>query len=262
MTQSNEAEEPSIEELEQELTRVKPELEDYQGLIEELPAIYERKFRQQLGDVAQDIRRLLDERQSLQEQLRQALACGQQPEAPSTLATAPVRSIDLLTALLGRRNASASTFSAPSRRWLLLIAAITTLMVAALAASLGLWRRSRVPQLATPAAPPTAPQTATPTPASKLASQSAPDIELQLRLRFNGECWIEVQTLDGETVLVKTFQDGETRSLPLGEGLRVQAGRPDLLEVAVGEGDFRTFGAIDRINWVVIRPPDMPEGSS
>ncbi|MCP9928316.1 DUF4115 domain-containing protein [Cyanobium sp. CH-040] len=268
-------EEPSVAELEQELTRVKAELEEYQGLIEELPSIYEGKFRHQLHDVAQDIRRLLDEQQALQDQIRHALAAASQPaalpaavavakppEPPSALAPSHGWWLQLLAGLRGRGSAAAVEPSASSRTRLLLTAAITTLAVAALVAGLGLWRRSRGPQLATPAAPQAAAPTPGPASAPKPASQPDPDQEPQLRLRFNGECWIEVQTLTGETVLVNTFQDGETRSLPIGEGLRLLAGRPDLLEVSVGEGEFRSVGPIDRIDWVVIRAPDRPEGSS
>lgn len=275
-------EQPSVEDLEQELARVKAELEEYQGLIDELPSIYEGKFRHQLHDVAQDIRRLLDEQQALQDQIGHALAAAQQPQAlsaaaasapaavdqspemPSTPAPPSGRGLDRLAVFRGCGSVDASEPSAPSRTRLVLTAAITTLAVAALVAGLGLWRRSRVPQLATPAASSAVPQAAAPTPAGapKPQSQPDPDQEPQLRLRFNGECWIEVQTLDGETVLVNTFQDGDTRSLPIGEGLRVLAGRPDLLEVSVGAAEFRTAGPIDRIDWVVIRAPDAPEGSS
>ncbi|MGB5135646.1 MAG: RodZ domain-containing protein [Prochlorococcaceae cyanobacterium] len=270
------AEELSVDELEQELTRVKAELEEYQGLIEELPTIYEGKFRHQLHDVAQDIRRLLDEQQALQEQISHALTAAQQPEALSTVhaaanpsseppaPTAPSasRGTGPLSALRSRFGPASTESASPSRGRLVLTAAVTTLTVAALVTGLGLWRRSRVPQLAVPAVPPAAPQASSPAPTTALKPASQPEDEPQLRLRFNGECWIEVQTLAGETVLVNTFQAGDVRRLPLGEGLRLLVGRPDLLEVAVGEVDFRTLGPIDRIDWVVIRPPGNPEGSS
>ncbi len=271
-------EEPSVDELEQELARVKAELEEYQGLIEELPTIYEGTFRHQLRDVARDVRRLLDEQQALQDRVQHALAAGgrpealsaasaslQPPEAPSTPAPSSGRGLDLFAALRGSWTAVASESSAPSRPRLVLTAALTTLLVAALVAAVGLWRRSRVPELVTPAVPPAAPQAATPTPAAASKPGSQPEDGPQLRLRFNGECWIEVQTLDAEPVLVNTFQDGDTRSMPIGDGLRLLVGRPDLVEVAVGEEDFRTLGPIDRIDWVVIRAPDAPdapEGSS
>lgn len=268
MTQGPDAQPDSIDDLEQDLNRVRAELDEYQELIEELPSIYEGKFRHQLQTVAQDIRRLLDEQQALQEQIHHALApSGPQPEAlpasPATPIGLPRQAQDPLETAQGglalvariRRGLQRSggpDSSSPSR--LVLLAMATALVAAALAASVGVMRRARSPQPASPAEPSLAEQARPPGSQADSPAEEA----TALRLRFNGECWIEAQTLDGETILATTFQQGDVRSLPLGQGLRLLAGRPDLVQVAVGDDEFRTLGTIDRIDWVVISPPTSP----
>jgi chromosome segregation ATPase len=65
--------------LESQVAEAQAELEEYQRLLNELPEIYEEKFRQKLHSVAQEIRQLLNERKALQQQLGQALAETRQP---------------------------------------------------------------------------------------------------------------------------------------------------------------------------------------
>jgi hypothetical protein len=253
----------SIEALEQELESVKAELEEYQGLIEELPSIYEGKFQHQLRDVAQNIRRLLDERQGLQQQIERALQGG---ESSAALPAAAVDSSEDPTpsAVAPEPAGSEATPAArqgPAR--LILLSAITALVVAALVAALGLWNRSRTPQLAAPAAPtpaePAPPAAEEAEPPSSDAAPLSPD---SLRLRAQGECWLELQTLDGRRVFMGTLQKGEERRLALGDGLRLLAGRPDLLELAIGTNDFSTFGSIEQIEWTTLRPQDPVEDAS
>ena len=71
-----------------------------------------------------------------------------------------------------------------------------------------------------------------------------------------------MQTLDGRRVFMATLQEGEERRLALGEGLRLLAGRPDLLDVAIGTGDFSVLGAIEAIEWTTLRPEAEPEAAS
>jgi hypothetical protein len=66
---------------EQQLLALKSELREYQDLIDDIPSLYEAKFRYRVQDVAQDIRRLMEERQCLQEQIRLSLQ-GQATAAP------------------------------------------------------------------------------------------------------------------------------------------------------------------------------------
>ncbi len=262
MIEEPEDQDLSTEALEQELQRVKAELEEYQGLIEELPSIYEGKFHHQLRDVAQDIRRLLDERQALQRQIDHALEGG--PEAmalpEATTAMAEERRPD--TPFLDADEAGEAPAARNAQPRLILLSALTMLAVAGLVGALGLWIRSRAPQLATPAEV----EAPAPEPAAE-ASAPGPDAETpaatpspgSLRLRARGDCWVEVQTLDGRRLFMGMLIGDEERSLALGEGLRLLAGRPDLLEVAAGTDDFRTLGSIEAVEWTTFVPPAAPE---
>lgn len=71
----------AIEDLERQVAEAQAELEEYQGLLNELPGIYEEKFRQKLRNVAEELRHLLDERKALQEQVSRALVQSRAPEA-------------------------------------------------------------------------------------------------------------------------------------------------------------------------------------
>lgn len=259
-----EADDTSTEALEQELTHVKAELEEYQGLIEELPSIYEGKFRHQLRGVAQDIRRLLEERQALQQQIDHALQ-GDEPSAalPAAEPSPDPSDVDADWSSPHPDDAPPAPVQPPTR--LILLSALTAFLVAALVAAVGLWSRSRAPQVATPAEPPAPVQTPpadTSPPDADAAAASDERSGPLLRLRARGQCWVEVRNLEGETLFMNTLRAGEERSLPLGDGLQLLAGRPDLLDVATGDDDFRLFGAIDQIDWVVIRPPAEPEPAS
>lgn len=258
MTNDSDAQDPSVDELEQELDRVKAELEDYQALIEELPSIYEGKFQHQLRDVAQDIRRLLDERQSLQQQINRALQ------------GAPAETDHQLPASEPEPPGSDYEASRPPGL-LVLWSVLTALAVAGGVMAFGIWNRARAPQIATPGSPEAESLAPAPEPdpdpaAASDASQSEdPDAPLgpdSLRLRAQGACWVEVQTLDGERMFMATLQEGEQRRLALGDGLRLMAGRPDLLELAIGTGDFSTLGPIDQIEWTTLRPQAATEPAS
>jgi hypothetical protein len=249
----------SAEALEHELARLRAELEEYQGLIDELPEIYEAKFTHQLRDVAQDVRRLMDERQALQEQINRCLEAG---AAMPLLAAAPEHAP---TPTPARPRLSPAALAA-ARRWLnrqpgwrLGLMAGTAAFALAIAAGLR-WRPAPVsapqPDGAAQAVAPGAQPPAEPLPA---APQPAADPEL--RLRANGEAWLEVQTLAGEVVYVNTLQDGQAATIRLGQGLRIRSGRPDLLEFAVADQPFVLLGPVYDLDWRTVRPPD-PGGPS
>jgi hypothetical protein len=258
-----EADDTSTEALEQELTRVKAELEEFQSLIEELPSIYEGKFQHQLRDVAQDIRRLLDERQALQQQIDRSLQGGQDPEAlPAPVAESPATPDDELPR--SEPEPSRQGFaSSKSPVLLLLVSALTALAVAAGVAAFGLWNRARAPQLSAPPPPDAEAPTSEPVGGQPESAEAAPPIGPgSLRLRAQGECWVEVQTLEGRRVFMGTLEEGDERRLDLGEGLRLLAGRPDLLELAIGREPYSTLGSIEQIDWITLRPPADPEVAS
>lgn len=92
---------------------------------------------------------------------------------------------------------------------------------------------------ATPAATPAAstPKAGTPQPLSSP----------QLVLRSSQPSWLEVKQAGGESLFRGTFT-GE-QSFPLGRGLQVLAGRPDLVQAQVGNGPAQPLGRIDQVRW-------------
>jgi cytoskeletal protein RodZ len=86
-------------------------------------------------------------------------------------------------------------------------------------------------------------------PAPAPAPKAAPD---QLLLRSAGPSWLEVRDTAGGTLFRGTFT-GEKR-FPLGRGLRVLAGRPDLVTAAIGGAEARPLGRIDQVEWRSFTP--------
>ena len=68
-------------ELEQQVAKAQAELEEYQRLLNDLPGIYEDKFRQAVRSLAQNVRNVLDERNALQAQVSRALVLAQERQA-------------------------------------------------------------------------------------------------------------------------------------------------------------------------------------
>ena len=64
--------------------------------------------------------------------------------------------------------------------------------------------------------------------------------------------WLAVRSADGTTLFEGSVR-GE-RSFPLGRGLEVRAGRPDLVTARVGAGPARVLGPIEQIRWWSFRP--------
>ena len=92
------------------------------------------------------------------------------------------------------------------------------------------------PQISTPQA--SAPQT--PTGSELLLSSSQPS-------------WLEVKQQGGESLFRGTFE-GERR-FPLGSGLSVLAGRPDLVKAQLGSGPAKPLGRIDQVRWQQFKAP-------
>jgi hypothetical protein len=72
----------------------------------------------------------------------------------------------------------------------------------------------------------------------------------QLRLQSSGPSWVEVRNLEGETLYGAILQ-GQVL-VPLGRGVKVLAGRPDLVRVSVAGGRPKVLGRIDQIAWVEV----------
>jgi hypothetical protein len=75
----------------------------------------------------------------------------------------------------------------------------------------------------------------------------------QLQLTSSQPSWLEIKTKTGTTLFRGTFT-GE-RSFPLGPGLEVLAGRPDLVRTQIGGGAAQPMGAIDQVRWRSFRAP-------
>ena len=71
-------------------------------------------------------------------------------------------------------------------------------------------------------------------------------------LRSAEPSWLAVRSIDGTTLFEGTVQG--QRSFPLGRGLEVRAGRPDLVTARVGAGPARVRGPIEQIRWWSFRP--------
>ena len=66
-------------------------------------------------------------------------------------------------------------------------------------------------------------------------------------LNARGPSWVEIATTGGTTLFRGTLEG--QRSFPLGQGLRVLAGRPDLVTAQLGGGPAQALGRIDQVQW-------------
>jgi len=69
----------------------------------------------------------------------------------------------------------------------------------------------------------------------------------ELVLRSQEPSWLEVKAEAGKVLFRGTFS-GERR-FPLGGGLQVLAGRPDLVQAQLGSAPSRVLGPIDQVRW-------------
>ena len=101
-------------------------------------------------------------------------------------------------------------------------------------------------QLALPKIPAIAPSS----PAGHVAAparQATATAAGTLRLSARGRSWLEVTGPQGQSLFRGTFEGDKT--FPLGSGLRVLAGRPDLVSVQVGDGPAKVLGPIAQVQW-------------
>lgn len=74
----------------------------------------------------------------------------------------------------------------------------------------------------------------------------------ELLLRASGPSWLEVSNAAGQPIYY-TILKGEKR-FPIGAGLRVSAGRPDLIQVRTAAVPTRVLGRSDDLHWWLIQP--------
>lgn len=149
------------------------------------------------------------------------------------------------------------------RRTPLLLAAVVTAAAVATAAT-ALVRNGRFSEVVPgsilpskpessgqPVADPLAPEPK-PAPADLAVSeppQPAPDT---LSLSARGPSWLEVTTEDGQSLFHGMFRGKQ--SFPLGRGLRVLAGRPDLVMVRIGAAAPKPLGTVNDVDWIPFTP--------
>jgi hypothetical protein len=69
-----------------------------------------------------------------------------------------------------------------------------------------------------------------------------------LRLSSPEPSWLTVEDASGKTLYEGLFNGN--RSFPIGAGLKVRAGRPDLVRASLDSGPAKPLGRIDQITWV------------
>ncbi len=77
-----------------------------------------------------------------------------------------------------------------------------------------------------------------------------------LTLSSGSNTWLEVKTLKGKQLFRGDFKG--RKGFPLNEGLRVLAGRPDLVVVQVGAAAARPLGPISEVKWQTFAAPKAP----
>jgi cytoskeleton protein RodZ len=153
--------------------------------------------------------------------------------------TKPIKVAELAPSNPSRPPKSATSATGPGIGRLALAAAILAGLTAASTAGWQWWQRSQARPTQQPG------QSMPLTAAQKTDSGSlAPN---QLQLNTSEPSWLEVKTKTG-TSLFRGTVTGE-RSFPLGQGLEVLAGRPDLVRAQLGGGAAQPLGRIDQVGW-------------
>jgi len=121
------------------------------------------------------------------------------------------------------------------------------------------WIQGRLQALTGTAPAPKTVVKPTPKPAAKPAPKPAAKpaaAPTTLTLSSPQPSWIEVRSLEGKQL----FEGNLTgrRVFPLGQGLRVLAGRPDLVLASLGSAPAKPLGPIDQINWLTFKATTTP----
>ncbi len=221
--------------LRQELETTRERIALYGKLIEDLPGIYEDKFRDRVDPLLERNRQLAEEGRKLREEVTR-LPGG---SAPTVRAALP-------PAAKGHRE--------PPR--LAAVPPVTVLLGLAAGGAVVL-AGSLLVQVFRPADSPPASLGPPAEPAGQDGSAATvkprPEVGTdELRLSVDGLSWVEVRNLEGERIFVGDLR-GERR-YPLGRGLRLKAGRPDLVTVEASGEPARILGEIDEIGWKTFLP--------
>ena len=66
---------------------------------------------------------------------------------------------------------------------------------------------------------------------------------------------MSVRQLVGQKQLFEGLMQPGPHSFPLGTGVQVLAGRPDLVMAHIGDQPAKALGSIETIQWVTFKPP-------
>lgn len=241
-----------------ELEATRRQIEAYQTLLQEVPTVFERKFRERLQPVLQRNREIAAESQQLREQLSMALPPSPAAEAaalpadlgntvPSPLKHQPAAEQAAATTTTEKAPPGRPALDRmpkrlrPPRSWprpLLRGGAAFALLGLSLLALGPLSRQLPIAQLSRFL-------NLTPTDAGAIGPE-----ELQL---ISKGSWIEVQAASGEP-LYAGILEGERR-FAIGPGLRLNAGRPDLVTYRIGKRPVAPLGPIEDVGWRSLDSP-------
>ena len=76
-----------------------------------------------------------------------------------------------------------------------------------------------------------------------------------LDLSLSEPVWMSVRQLVGQKQLFEGLMQPGPHSFPLGTGVQVLAGRPDLVMAHIGDQPAKALGSIETIQWVTFKPP-------
>lgn len=161
--------------------------------------------------------------------------------APSS---APVARVSLAAPAMAPRDPSSTAQLEPARKprrvgvtWLLAGVAGVVALVVGLA--LG-WKPSQ-PKATNPTRPPAGAE------ASTTISPAGKPSQGSLQLSSREPSWLEVRNGEDKELFRGLFTG--TGNFSLGSGLKVLAGRPDLITVTTASGESETLGTIEQISW-------------
>ena len=156
----------------------------------------------------------------------------------------------------GRRDWISSTAPTP-KPWLKPLALFALLAIGVVGASLFLLRSQPKPAGLPSAAPRKQSLAKPPKPLQTPPKPGASSLQLSSKETV----WLAVRELPNQKLLFKGNLSG-VKSFPLGLGLQVRAGRPDLVQVQLNGQTKGVLGPIERIEWVTLTPPKGAPGSN
>ncbi|MEB3234410.1 MAG: DUF4115 domain-containing protein [Cyanobacteriota bacterium] len=216
----------SNELLDENLSAALAELAELEQAAQQLPQIYEDKFRLGVVAIVEANRQLRAEQIMLRGAFAEALSLEHKP----TLGRLPA------SRLLGRKL----------ERHRINLAVVLLLAIVPLVGFSWVLIRPR----------PSGKAMAT---ASSTISQAAPATYAKtsnLILRAQGTSWVEVQDLlSREVLLIGELAEGDKRTIQMRHGLRIRSGRPDLLTLQIGDAQPVPFGDTHGLDWRTVLPP-------